>query len=499
MYGGAVHTVSVRDRTSEFAALVERLQVRNPTHGQPRAGFPCVSQTRATPAHPSTLRRSPNPHTLNRPPPEHRPLGRTVRLWIERTIRPCFRGGSGATAGPERRPALAPGALSPTTTKTTTPNKPTGATAAAAAAAPPGAAAYYNAAGGAAAAPGSGGGASAARAAVAQRSEFARRASALGLAIHRTSAKLQRLAALAKRTSAFDDPSREIDELTGAIKGDIQALNAGIRELQALGRRGIAADNRQSAQHSETVVEALNSRLKDATLEFKDVLTARTETVRADTERRALFSSTAERTPLLGAAAAVAAAGAGPSPSAAAAGFAGAGGAFGGPPMGAGGPFGGGGGGGLGLGGGAGGLGLGGGGGAGAGVLAAPAPPSAAALFGGGASGGTSSSSYMQQQLALPQQQQDGYLSSRAEALHNVETTIVELGTIFTQLAEMVHAQGELTQRIDENVDEALGNVDAAKQQLMRYLATVSTNRWLVMKVFGVLMAFILFFVLFVA
>ena len=89
--------------------------------------------------------------------------------------------------------------------------------------------------------------------------------------------------------------------------------------------------------------------------------------------------------------------------------------------------------------------------------------------------------------------------TSRAEALHNVETTIVELGTIFTQLAEMVHAQGEMAQRIDENVDEALGNVDAAKAQLMRYLATVSTNRWLVMKVFGVLLAFILFFVLFVA
>jgi syntaxin 5 len=355
---------------------------------------------------------------------------------------------------------------------------------------PPGAAAYYTAGGpgrGGAAPSGDGagsGGGSAARAAVAQRSEFARRASALGLAIHRTSAKLQRLAALAKRTSAFDDPSREIDELTGAIKGDIQGLNAGIRELQALGRRGIAADNRQSAQHSETVVEALNSRLKDATLEFKDVLTARTETVRADSERRALFSSTAERTPLLGAAAAAAAAG----PS--------GGGPFGGGPMGAGGAFGGAGGG-LGLGGPAAAGGIAGGTGT---APPGPPPPSAAALFGGGAvGGGGGGGGYLQQQLALAPQQQDGYLSSRAEALHNVETTIVELGTIFTQLAEMVHAQGEMTRRIDENVDEALGNVDAAKAQLMRYLATVSANRWLVMKVFGVLLAFVLFFVLFVA
>lgn len=368
-------------------------------------------------------------------------------------------------------------------------NQPTGN------AAPPGAAAYYTTnagtTAGAAGTTGSGGGASSSPAArasagLAQRSEFARRASALGLAIHRTSAKLQRLAALAKRTSAFDDPSREIDELTGAIKADIQQLNAGVRELQALGRRGIAADNRQSAQHSETVVEALNGRLKDATLAFKDVLTQRTETVRADAERRALFSSTAERTPLLGGGMG-GAAGVASSSSAAAAG----GGPFGGGPLGAGGgPFGG-------------GLGLGGGAAGGAGGAAPPPPPSAAALFGGGGAGGAAAggggASYLQQQLVLPQQQQDGYLSSRAEALHNVETTIVELGTIFTQLAEMVHAQGEMTQRIDENVEEALGNVDAAKQQLMRYLATISTNRWLVMKVFGVLLAFILFFVLFVA
>jgi len=219
------------------------------------------------------------------------------------------------------------------------------------------------------------------------------------------------------------------------------------------------------------------------------VLTARTETVRADSERRALFSSTAERAPLLGAAAAAGAGAAG------AAGPSG-GGPFGGGPMGAGGAFGGAG----------GGLGLGGPAAAGGGIAGAsppgPPPPSAAALFGGGGGGGApggGGGGYLQQQLALAPQQQDGYLSSRAEALHNVETTIVELGTIFTQLAEMVHAQGEMTRRIDENVDEALGNVDAAKAQLMRYLATVSTNRWLVMKVFGVLLAFVLFFVLFVA
>jgi hypothetical protein len=39
-------------------------------------------------------------------------------------------------------------------------------------------------------------------------------------------------------------------------------------------------ENKQSADHSHTVVDNLRSRLKDATLQFKDVLTLRTENLK---------------------------------------------------------------------------------------------------------------------------------------------------------------------------------------------------------------------------
>lgn len=57
-----------------------------------------------------------------------------------------------------------------------------------------------------------------------------------------------------------------------------------------------------------------------------------------------------------------------------------------------------------------------------------------APLLGGGGGG--------QQQQALMVPQQDQYLSSRADALHQVESTIVELGSIFQQLAHMVRGLG---------------------------------------------------------
>lgn len=84
---------------------------------------------------------------------------------------------------------------------------------------------------------------------------------------------------VAKRTSVFDDPTVEIQELTAVIKQDITALNAAVVDLQLLcdsqnGGGHISAD---TTSHSTTVVDNLKNRLMSATKEFKEVLTMRTE------------------------------------------------------------------------------------------------------------------------------------------------------------------------------------------------------------------------------
>jgi syntaxin 5 len=102
----------------------------------------------------------------------------------------------------------------------------------------------------------------------------------------------------------------------------------------------------------------------------------------------------------------------------------------------------------------------------------------------------------MQQQMVPVQ---DSYMQNRAEALQNVESTIVELSNIFSQLATMVAQQGEMAIRIDENMDDTLANVEGAQGQLLKYLNSISSNRWLIIKIFFVLLAFLLIFVVFVA
>ena len=90
--------------------------------------------------------------------------------------------------------------------------------------------------------------------------------------------------------------------------------------------------------------------------------------------------------------------------------------------------------------------------------------------------GDASSGPLMQQALAqaVPATAQETYLDSRASALRQVESTIVELGGMFQQLAGMVQEQGELALRIDENMEDTVGNVEAAKGQLLKYLSSIS-------------------------
>ncbi|CAD5186688.1 unnamed protein product [Musa acuminata subsp. malaccensis] len=292
------------------------------------------------------------------------------------------------------------------------------------------------------------------------QSEFSKRASQIGLGIHQTSQKLTNLAKLAKRTSVFDDPTVEIQELTAVIKQDITALNSAVVDLQHLCDSQNKGGNmsRDTTNHSTTVVDNLKNRLMSTTKEFKEVLTMRTENLKVHENRRQLFSSSASKdatNPFLRQRPLVSK---GSNDSSA---------------------------------------------------LAPPAPwenssTSSSPLFPRRKTNEDPSSStqpliqqQQQQQQIVPIQ--DSYMQSRAEALQNVESTIHELSNIFTQLATMVSQQGELAIRIDENMDDTLANVEGAQGALLRYLNSISSNRWLMIKIFFVLMVFLMIFLFFVA
>uniref|UniRef100_A0A673MRZ0 Syntaxin-5 n=1 Tax=Sinocyclocheilus rhinocerous TaxID=307959 RepID=A0A673MRZ0_9TELE len=95
--------------------------------------------------------------------------------------------------------------------------------------------------------------------------------------------------------------------------------------------------------------------------------------------------------------------------------------------------------------------------------------------------------------------EQDSYIQSRSDTMQNIESTIVELGSIFQQLAHMVKEQEETIQRIDANVEDTQLNVEMAHTEILKYFQSVSSNRWLMIKIFLVLIIFFIIFVVFLA
>jgi len=99
------------------------------------------------------------------------------------------------------------------------------------------------------------------------------------------------------------------------------------------------------------------------------------------------------------------------------------------------------------------------------------------------------------QLLAEPSSVTDSFLRSRADAVRQIERTIHELSGVFQQLAAMISEQGDMVRRIDMDVEMALDNVQSGENHIMKVWERTSGNRGLILKIFGVLIVFIILFV----
>jgi len=230
----------------------------------------------------------------------------------------------------------------------------------------------------------------------------------IGSEIHAASLKVQDLWKKAKKKSIFGDKASEINEITSAVKQEIQSLNGKIEALEAKVKG--SRPNRNYQAHSSNMVDTLKTRLMDVTKDFKDALEDRTKALQHQDKRKNLYPGSVAPMPI----------------------------------------------------------------------------GNVDDIEGGG---------YGMQGMAM----QQGYHSSRAEAVQAVQRTIGELAQMFQKMAVMVTAQEEMIKRIDHDLDDTLGNVDTAQSILLKIFHNVSSNMCLIIKVFLVLIFFVVFFVVFLA
>lgn len=272
--------------------------------------------------------------------------------------------------------------------------------------------------------------------------------------------RLQRLGALARSRSMFQDNTVEVSELSFVIKQSLAKINQELTSLKALSKthssQASSSGTDQVGRHEEGVVVLLQQRLGDTTSSFREVLELRSKNLAASRERTSAFTSQVSQpgsmpvsrtdSPLYAPGSQGGVAGRQPYQMTQA---------------------------------------------ARSDILSLDMPTegSSALSRAGGASA---------QQLMMLEEgaQSNEYIQARSSAIENIERTMTELGGIFTQLAQMVSEQGEQIQRIDADTDAVVENVEGAQRELLKYWNRMSGNRWLVAKMFGVLMIFFLLWVL---
>jgi len=101
------------------------------------------------------------------------------------------------------------------------------------------------------------------------------------------------------------------------------------------------------------------------------------------------------------------------------------------------------------------------------------------------------------------QQQQQQQLLNRhrkttlSSAVEKIENTISELQNIFSQLGHLVSEQGELLDRVDTHIEQTLGLTTSGQNSLLKYSATLTSERSLIIKAFLIVFAIITLFVWF--
>lgn len=73
---------------------------------------------------------------------------------------------------------------------------------------------------------------------------------------------------------------------------------------------------------------------------------------------------------------------------------------------------------------------------------------------------------------------------------------LVSFIQIYSNFMTVLAGQRETVQRIDENIQDVELNVEGAHNQLLKYYQGLTSNRWLMIKIFVVLIFFFLLFVM---
>jgi len=83
--------------------------------------------------------------------------------------------------------------------------------------------------------------------------------------------------------------------------------------------------------------------------------------------------------------------------------------------------------------------------------------------------------------------------------VQKIEKTMSDLQGMFTRMAHFVHEQQYMIEKIENNTDISLGNIEAGLKEVIKIQNDVRSNRGLIIKIFLILIVASVIYILFFA
>jgi syntaxin 5 len=84
--------------------------------------------------------------------------------------------------------------------------------------------------------------------------------------------------------------------------------------------------------------------------------------------------------------------------------------------------------------------------------------------------------------------------ASRVDAVRSVNRAIGEVAELFQRMAILVQSQDEVILGIEQDIESTQENLDRGNSELLKYYRGIASNRTLILKVFSVLIFFVVFY-----
>lgn len=91
------------------------------------------------------------------------------------------------------------------------------------------------------------------------------------------------------------------------------------------------------------------------------------------------------------------------------------------------------------------------------------------------------------------------YYQDRSNAVQHIEKAMNDLVSMFNKVSEMVYRQRNVVERISDDTDISYQNITMGTDEIRKLKEDVKDNRKLIMKIFGIILVFVVVYIVFIS